>query len=184
MNIRLSQLSITLLIVTLAVSLLPAGSSASDEMPVPNAKENALDKIYSDESHCLTLADMRGDQDMPISCYCRDAIVEALYVNFTYLLSSKDLNLTGIFIVLAGNVSQKCGQALNAFDIASRKNWKWDGPEVIRTYPPDDVVKRIKPSKDGVRSVPFTIQLIYRDDKGRVIRTENYSSYYPDLRFK
>lgn len=184
MNIRLRQLAIAILTVSMVASLLPADSSAIDEMPIPNAKENALNKIYYDESHCLTLADMRGDQDMPISCYCRDAIVEARYVNFTYLLSSKDLNLTGIFIVLAGNVSQKCGQTLNAFDIASSKNWKWDGPEVIRTYPPDGVVKRIKPNNDGVRLVPFTIQLIYRDDKGGVTRTENYSSYYPDLRFK
>lgn len=39
-----------------------------------------MDKVYRDESHCLTLADMRGDKDKPISCFCRDRLADARYV--------------------------------------------------------------------------------------------------------
>ena len=64
--------------------------------------------------------------------------------------------------------------------ILMSKNWKWYGPEVSRTYPSDEVIERIKPeTRNGKavgRWVPFKIQLIYRDDRGEVIRTENYSS--------
>ncbi len=179
MNTRLRQLALATLTVSLAASLLTVGSSANDKAPVPGT--NTLNNIYFDESHCLTVADMRGDKDKSISCFCRDAIVDARYLYFTY---GKDPNLTGAFLELVNRIQQQCGYASNiALDVARRKNWKWNGPEVVRTYPPDDIIKRIEP-KDGVRSVPFTIQLIYRDDKGQITHTENYSSYYPDLRFK
>jgi hypothetical protein len=55
--------------------------------------------------------------------------------------------------------------------------WKWSGPEVVRTYPSDDVVKRIPLEKGrSGRWVPFTVQLVYRNAQGKVTRTENYSS--------
>jgi len=44
-----------------------------------------LDKVYADESHCLTSPEIRSDEDNPISCFCRDAIVEARYLYFTYV---------------------------------------------------------------------------------------------------
>lgn len=139
-----------------------------------------LDKVYQDESHCLTLADMRGDRDIAISCSCRDAIVDSRYVYFTYLHSGKDRNLNGVFLTLEGRIPEQCGKTYDALDVATRENWKWDGPEVVRTYPSDDVISRIKPETRGGKAVgrwvPFTVQLIYRDDESHVTRTENYSS--------
>ena len=139
-----------------------------------------LDKVYSDESHCLTLADMRGNEDNYNSCYCRDAIVDARYVYFTYFLSGKDRNLTGTYLTLFSYVEEKCGKKRDAKVACEEQEWSWDGPEVSRTYPSDEVIKRITPErKDGRpigRWVPFTVQLIYRDKGGRVVRTENYAS--------
>jgi hypothetical protein len=145
----------------------------------PQTSAANLDKVYRDESHCLALPDMRGDRDVGISCYCRDAIVEARYVYFTHILSGGDQNLNGVFLVLKGQILEQCGKTYD-LGVAERQNWKWDGPEVVRTYPPDDVISRIRPETRGGkpvgRWVPFTVQLVYRDDQGRVKRTENYSS--------
>ncbi len=150
-----------------------------------------MNKVYGDESHCLTSADMRGDKDNPISCYCRDSIAQARYVYFTYVsvVSPQfDRNLTGVFLTLQKHAGEECGQdAAERLDMSfigkiqdatMLKDWKWDGPEVVRTYPADDVIKRIKPSGEhgSGRWVPFTVQLIYRDARGHVSRTEEYSS--------
>jgi len=161
-----------------------SGGSSADNSATPlvpggtTEGSPTLDKIYRDESHCLTIADMRGDQDKHTSCFCRDAIIEARYVHFTY--ASKDPNLDGVFLALVDRIQQQCGQAYAALDVAMRENWRWNGPEVVRTYPSDDIISRIGATPLGgkavARSVPFTIQLIYRDDKGHVTRTENYSS--------
>jgi len=146
-----------------------------------------LDKVYRDESHCLTEADMRGDKDLPISCWCRDAIVDARYIYFTYVLSGKDRNLNGPFLHLVSSAEKTCGQSI--LDAAQDGDWKWGGPEVVRTYPPDEAIKRIAPepfTKGGTtlgRWVPFTVQVVYRDKQGHVTRTENYSSreFVPDF---
>jgi len=34
----------------------------------------AMDKLYQDESHCLTSPEIRSDKDNSISCYCRGPI--------------------------------------------------------------------------------------------------------------
>lgn len=141
-----------------------------------------MNGVYEDEGHCLTAPEIRGDKDAPISCYCRDAIASARYVFLTYLLPGKDDNLSGVVLSLQEIVSQKCGQQDYSVihDETESQSWKWNGPEVVRTYPPDDVVARISPEmKDGKpagRWVPFTVQLVYRDAQGHVTRTENYSS--------
>jgi hypothetical protein len=139
-----------------------------------------LDKIYQDQSHCLTAPDMRGDKDRPISCFCRDAIVMARYVHTEYLLSMKDRNLSGIFLTLVQGIPDQCGaQYETALEMAESEKWVWDGPEVVRVYPPDEVIKRIPPvpnSKTVMRWVPYTVQLLFRDVSGRVSHTENYSS--------
>lgn len=139
-----------------------------------------MDKLTSDESHCLTLADMRGDKDMPISCFCRDAIADARYVYFTYILGGKDRNLNGVFLRLEQGIGETCGPGYDSFGAATQEEWKWNGPEVVRTYPSEAVIERIKPeTRDGHVVgywVPFTMQLVYRDAQGRVTRTENYSS--------
>ena len=53
-------------------------------------------------------------------------------------------------------------------------------PNLAGQCPSDEVIERISPNKrDGKpigRWVPFTLQLVYRDAKGYVTRTENYSS--------
>jgi hypothetical protein len=157
----------------------------------PASATNTMDEIYRDESHCLTSPEIRGDQDAPISCFCRDAIAEARYVYFTYILSGKDRNLNGVFLHLQQHAIETCGNPNYGepnYDViyhaTETKDWKWNGPEVVRTYPPDNVIERISPErydgkKDGKptgRWVPFTVQLVYRDAQGRVTRTENYSS--------
>jgi hypothetical protein len=138
-----------------------------------------MDRLYADESHCLTSADMRGDKDQHISCFCRDVIAEARYVHFTYLLAGKDRNLNGVFLQLQADAHATCGSEYDAFGATMSKDWKWNGPEVVRTYPSDEAINRIEPEKrDGRvvgRWVPFTVQLVYRDAQGHVTRTENYS---------
>jgi hypothetical protein len=114
-----------------------------------------------------------------------DVILSPVY--FTYILSGKDRNLNGIFLGLQERAIEKCGNPnygdanYDAISDATEiKDWKWNGPEVVRTYPLDNVIERIIPeTKDGKpvgRWVPFTVQLVYRDSQGRVPRTENYSS--------
>lgn len=171
------------LVLLLAVVL--ALCVASPSLAQENRQEE-MNKVYQDESHCLTSADMRGEKDDPVSCFCRDAIVEARYVHSTYLLTGKDRNLYGVFLRLVENVRQTCaqGQDYDTIGFILQKDWKWNGPEVVRTYPSDDVIKRIEPEKGRAgRWVPFTVQLVYRDAKGRVTKTENYSSreYIPDF---
>jgi len=136
-----------------------------------------LDTIYQDESHCLTAPDIRGEKDQPISCFCRDAIVTARYVYSVYLLPGKDRNLNGAFLSLVQEIPNQCGTKYKntAFEIAKRENWAWEGPEVVRAYPPDEVIRRISPVS-GARWVSYTVQLVFRDSMGRVSRTENYSS--------
>jgi hypothetical protein len=140
-----------------------------------------LDKVYSDESHCLTLADMRGDGDMPISCFCRDAIADAHYVWFTYLLTEKDRNLRGVFFTLETKIRDTCGAKASASSPHLRRDWKWDGPEVVRTYPSKEVISRIQPDSQGRRWIPFTVQLVFHNARGDVIRTDTYSSREMDL---
>lgn len=174
--------------------------------PAPRSSQKAdghdgatvLDKVYMDESHCLTAPEIRSAKDNPISCYCRDAIVQARYVYFTYLISGKDSNLNGVFFSLYSEAMDQCSRdsaersaadfSQTIYHATRSKDWKWDGPEVVRTYPPDDVIKRIKPSGEhgSGRWVPFTVQLVYRDAQGRVMRTEEYSSrefepVFPDM---
>jgi hypothetical protein len=150
-----------------------------------------MDNLYADESHCLTSADMRGDKDNPISCFCRDAIAEARYLYFTYVSVDSphyDRNVTGPFLALQKYAGEMCSRdtaerlSLDVIgkiqDATILKDWKWNGPEVVRTYPSDDVIKRIKPSgeRGSGRWVPFTVQLVYRDAQGRITRTEEYST--------
>jgi hypothetical protein len=166
------------------------GQAKEDVQPAnsgPASATNTMDEIYRDESHCLTEPEIRGDKDAPISCYCRDAIAEARYVYFTYILSGKDRNLNGAFNHLQQHAIETCGNPSYSepnlgviVDATESKDWKWNGPEVVRTYPPDNVIERISPeTKDGKpvgRWVPFTVQLVYHDPQGRVARTENYST--------
>lgn len=97
---------------TVAVIVLLAGiafGQAKKDVPPAisglSSAKNTMDEVYRDESHCLTSPEIRGDKDAPISCYCRDAIAETRYVYFTYLLSAKDDNLSGVVLALQERVS-------------------------------------------------------------------------------
>jgi hypothetical protein len=88
---------------------------------------SALDNNYRDESHCLTIADMRGEKDNAISCFCRDAIVDSRYVYFTYVKLQKDPNLNGVFLALVDRIAEKCGENYDALDAATHENWNGMG---------------------------------------------------------
>jgi len=145
--------------------------------------------IYSDESHCLVSPEIRSDKDNPVSCFCRDAIADARYIYFNYFSASAphggDPNMAGIVLALQNYAGQMCSpnsEALNPDFIGkigtgtTEKDWKWDGPEVVRTYPPDEVIQQIKPDKRGWISVEYTAVLLWRDSQGRVTKTENLSA--------
>ena len=167
---------------TAACVMLLVGCACGQTLTAKNGRHfmNEMDKIVSDESHCLNGPEIRGDKDSSISCYCRDAIAEARYVYFNYLLNFKDTNFFFIEPSLEENASNLCGKGFDVLKAISTKGWRWNGPEVVRTYPSDDVVERISPEmKDGkpyARWVPFTVQLVFRDSQGRVTRTENYAT--------
>src|SRR5437868_3612941 len=103
-----------------------------DAQQIQQTHSTNLDAVYRDESHCLTDADLRGDGDRRITCWCRDAVVDARYVYFTYLVSGKDHNLNGVFLALETRVADTCGVTpAEALPDAERDDWKWNGPEVV-----------------------------------------------------
>jgi hypothetical protein len=141
----------------------------------------ALDKIYMDESHCLVAPEIRSDKDNPISCFCRDAVADARYVYSTYILSGKDRNLNGTFLALQRRAKETCGQNFDQnFDViveaTESENWKWSGPEVARTYPPDSEIKGISPDSNGFRLVKYMVRLTYLDPQGRVTKVKSFTA--------
>lgn len=136
----------------------------------------SLDSIYRDETHCLTLREIRGQADNPKSCYCRDALADANYMNQTYLLSGKDFNLTGIYFTLLAHAQEMCGDAYDVSGAADKKDWRWNGPEVRRVYPSNRSIEQIKPDDRGFRSVRYEVQLTYRDQQGGVAKVERYKA--------
>jgi hypothetical protein len=101
-------------------------------------------------------------------------------VYFTYVLGPKrDSNMNGPLLSLEIRITQVCGKETNNAVQVTRENWQWTGPEVIRTYPANDVIARIKPNirhNAPWRAIPFRVQLVYRDNQARITRTETYSS--------
>ncbi len=142
----------------------------------PQDWATAMDKVYADESHCLTLPEIRSDKDNPITCYCRDAVEGARYVWFTYVLSGKDQNLNGPFLTLEIRAKELCGESFDVHKATVTKTWKWSGPEVVRNYPSDSEIKRISPDSNGFRLVKLNVRLTYRDAQGRVTKIENYTA--------
>lgn len=144
-----------------------------------------LDKIYADESHCLTGLEIRSERDNPVSCYCRDAIVDARYVNDTYVLSEKDLNLKGTFLTLKMHANEMCKDKESVLEADTtwvykaidHENWQWNGPEVTRKYPSNAEIERIKPDTHNVRTVPFKVTLTYHDSQGRIVKTDTFAAH-------
>jgi hypothetical protein len=145
-----------------------------------------LTKVYRDETHCLVAPEIRAAAEDPnvryrrpetISCYCRDALVDARYVYQTYLITGKDLNLDGVYLNLAVGAADKCGIEVADVDRAARtKEWQWYGPEVVRKYPSDSAIEQIKPDSNGLRAVRYEVLLTYRDPQGRAKNFETFSA--------
>jgi hypothetical protein len=162
-TMRPSLLVLVALVVWEVVS--PRSGRAQVDAPIN------LDKVYTDESHCLVDPEIRSAADKPSSCYCRDAIADARYVRQTYLKTGKDRNLNGIYLVLEVWAGQRCG---DGYDVLKAEESKWNGPEVRRTYPPNSSIEKIKPDSNGFRTVTYEVQLTYRDQQGRVTKVENF----------
>lgn len=137
---------------------------------------DSMDIVYSDESHCLVAPEIRGKQDNPISCYCRDAIVDARYVYGNYLLTGKDRNLNGAYLTLEHHAQQMCGEQYDVVKAIQTKDWQWNSPQVTREYPPEREINRIQPDSKGFRTVEYKVHLTYRDIGGHVTKVENFDA--------
>lgn len=158
-----------------ALAALSLGAVFSGVTRTQNARKT-LDEIYKDETHCLAGPEMRGEKDNAISCYCRDALTDARYVYETYLLSGKDRNLNGTFLTLERNATEMCGDGYGVFSKTREKAWRWNGPEVTRTYPPDSIIEQIEPDSNGFRTVKYEVRLSYHDPHGRTTKVETFSA--------
>lgn len=162
-----------------AIILLVTHAMAEQSSPTAKSSESELDNIYKDEGHCLVGPEIRSDKDNHISCYCRDAIVDARYVHYTYVDSNRDRNLNGVVLTLVGHIQQMCGREgdnFNGWEPLLDRNWKWNGPEVVRTYPPDDVLRQMKPDSRGLIHYEYTVVLLQRDSSGQVVKTESFTA--------
>lgn len=144
----------------------------------PEPLAGSFQKVYTDESRCLAGPEIRNDTDNPISCYCRDALVDVRYVYQTYIVTGKDNNLVGAGLALEQHAQQMCGD--NSFLAAEKVEWKWTGPEIMRLYPPDAEIERIAPDAKGFRRVPYKVRLTFRDARGTVAKVEDYDATYLD----
>jgi hypothetical protein len=137
---------------------------------------NKMDKIYSDESHCLVSPEIRGKKDNPISCFCRDAVTEARYVYQNYLLTEKDKNLNGVYLTVLDHTQQLCGEKYDVYKATQAPEWSWDGPQVTRVYPIENEIHKIKPESNGFRTVEYKVRLTYKDAVGRVVKVDNFTA--------
>jgi hypothetical protein len=159
-----------------ALSVLVGVSLCAPHHTASAQASSELNKIYADESHCLTGPEIRSEKDGPISCYCRDAIVDARYVWQTYLITGRDSNLNGTELTLQGNATQMCGEHYDVHKAVVADDWKWNGPEVVRTSPPDDVLLQIKPDSHGVVHYEYTVVILQRDSSGHIVKTESFTA--------
>lgn len=137
---------------------------------------DSMDMVYRDESHCLVAPEIRGEKDNPISCFCRDAIMDARYVYENYLLTGKDRNLNGAYLTLWDHAQQMCGKQYDVLKATQTKDWQWHGPQVTRGYPPESEINQIQPDGKGFRTVEYKVHLTYRDPGGRVTKVENFTA--------
>jgi hypothetical protein len=114
--------------------------------------------------------------------------VEARYLYFTYVSVDSphyDRNVTGPFLALQNYAGEKCSRdtaerlSLDFIgkiqDATTLKDWKWNGPEVVRTSPPDDVLRQIKPDTRGMIQYEYTVVILQRDSSGRVVKSESFT---------
>jgi len=137
---------------------------------------NKMDMVYSDESHCLISPEIRGKKDNPISCFCRDAIMDARYVYENYFLTEKDRNLNGVYLTLGDHARQICGEKYDVYKATQNTEWRWDGPQVTREYPPESEIRKIHPDSSGLRTAEYKVRLSYIDAGGHVIKVDNFTA--------
>lgn len=135
-----------------------------------------INKVYSDESHCLVAPEIRGKKDNPICCFCRDAIMDARYVYETYLLTEKDRNLNGVYLALIDRARKTCGEKYDVYKATQTTEWRWDGPQVTREYPPEREIQKIHPDSKGFQTVEYKVRLTYIDAAGHVIKVDNFTA--------
>ncbi len=135
---------------------------------------NKMDTGYLDESHCLVAPEIRGERDNSISCFCRDAIIDARYLYQTYLLTGKDKNLNGAYLGLVDHARRICGEKYDVYNATQAEEWQWEGPQVKREYPPDIEILKTKPDSKGFRTVEYKVHLIYFDKGGHIIKVEDF----------
>ncbi len=135
-----------------------------------------MDEVYLDVSRCLGAPEIRGEKDNPISCFCRDAIMDARYVYQNYVHTGKDLNLKGIYLTLVGRAQQICGEKYDVWGATSAGAWQWNGPQVTREYPPEKEILKIKADSKGFRSVKYDVRVTYYDSAGKVVKVENFKA--------
>jgi hypothetical protein len=93
-----------------------------------------LDDIKGDHSRCLQIPAGSADreEDLAGSCLCRDAVADARYVMFAYLVHSEreDQNLSSALVHLNHEtIPLWCGQHYDATPALTNANWKWNGPD-------------------------------------------------------
>lgn len=137
---------------------------------------NKMAMVYSDQSHCLVAPEIRGKKDNSISCFCRDAIMDARYVYENYLLTEKDKNLNGVYLTLVDHAQQMCGEQSDVYKVTQTKEWRWDGPQVTREYPLEREIHKSQPDSNGFRTVEYKVRLTYIDPGGRVIKVDNFTA--------
>jgi len=103
--------------------------------------------------------------------------MDARYIWQTYLLTGKDHNLNGAELVLQRNVTLMCGEHYDVHNAVEVEDWKWNGPEVVRTSPPDDVLRQIKPDSQGMIHYEYTVVILQRDSGGNVTKTDSFTAH-------
>src|SRR5215471_9688791 len=159
---------------SIAVTVLMLGIVSVEVVRSQN-QVNDLDKVYTDETHCLVAPEIRNESDKPMSCWCRDALVDARYVYHTYVLTEKDRNLNGTYLTLEKEISHTCGDGYPVTAVEER-SWQWNGPEVTRTFPTEKEIAVLKPDANGVRTVRYRVRLTHHDLQGHVTRVESYNA--------
>jgi len=138
---------------------------------------NKTDMVYSDDSHCLVAPEIRGKNDYSISCFCRDAIMDARYVFYYYLRTEKDNNLGEIYITLLDYAQQMCGEKYDdLYEATQNTEWQWNGPQITREYPPEEEIQKSLPDSKGFLTVEYKVRLTYIGADGRVIKVENFTA--------
>ena len=170
----MKSLSVKLRVILIGLFIILAWHTFSCAQILGNT--DSMDMVYRDESHCLVAPEIRGEKDKPISCFCRDAIMDARYVYENYLLTGKDRKLNGTYLTLWDHAQQMCGKQYDVLRATQTKDWQWHGPQVTREYPPESEINRSQPDSKGFRTVEYKVRLTYRDSAGQVIKVENLTA--------